>query len=64
VFLAVWNGKKIALKHFDVGKDENEAFDNEIEAYTKLKDASLLYGFLSRKYSHISWPWRVGATDA
>jgi hypothetical protein len=39
VFLAVWNGKKIALKQFDVGKDGNESFDNEVEAYTKLKDA-------------------------
>jgi predicted Ser/Thr protein kinase len=36
VFLAVWNGKKIALKRYDVGKDGNESFDDEVEAYTKL----------------------------
>jgi hypothetical protein len=37
VFLANWHGQKVALKHFDVGKDGYEDFDKEVEAYLALE---------------------------
>ena len=39
VFLANWNGKKVALKQFDVGKDGYEYFDSELAAYLALEAA-------------------------
>jgi len=37
VFLATWNGIKIALKQFDVGKDGFESYNNEVSAYLALE---------------------------
>ena len=39
VYAAMWGGRKVALKQFDVGKDGCEHYDKEIAAYLALKDA-------------------------
>ena len=38
VFRARWEGKEVAMKQFDVGRDGTEWLDKEFAAYLKLKD--------------------------
>lgn len=39
VFKALWDGKEVALKQFDVGREGDQWFEKEIAAYVRLKDA-------------------------
>ena len=54
VFLADWQGKKVALKQFDVGKDGYEFFDKELAAYSALQDA---WGKLVARPLFVSESW-------
>eukprot|EP00980_Cylindrotheca_fusiformis_P008187 scaffold1736_cov127-Cylindrotheca_fusiformis.AAC.1 len=39
VFKVCWQGKTVAMKQFDVGKDGDNGFNKEVEAYRKLQEA-------------------------
>ena len=54
VFVADWQGKKVALKQFDVGKDGYEFFDKELAAYAALQDA---WGKLVARPLFVSESW-------
>jgi hypothetical protein len=54
VFVANWQGQKVALKQFDVGKDGYECFDKEVTAYLALE---AVWGLLVARPLFVSESW-------
>lgn len=57
VFLAEWQGKRVALKQFDVDKS-GDAFEHEVEAYMAVRDG---WGRLVPTPFFVSQSWSGGA---